>query len=204
MTKILDNLDVSDIFRVRYPLLKGYTFNRKNPRIQRRLDYMFTCNNIQEYIDSVDILPSFASDHSPVAITINLNSNIKRGNYSWKFNNSLLTDSAFKTEIKNHFDTVKQDIRNYENPHLKWEYFKYQARKFSIAFSKRKKSENALLVLHHENIISSFESSDDPPSDDEYLESKTFIDSYIEKRTQGAILRCKIFKVFLKLREEAR
>ena len=110
---------------------------------------MFTCNNIQEYIDSVDILPSFASDHSPVAIKIKLNSNIKRGNYSWKFNNSLLTDSAFKTEIKNHFSTVKQDIRNYENPHLKWEYFKYQARKFSIAFSKRKKSEDALLVLHH-------------------------------------------------------
>ena len=191
LTKILDNLDVSDIFRVRYPLLKRYTFNRKNPRIQRRLDYMFTCNNIQEYIDSVDILPSFASDHSPVAIKINLNSNIKRGNYSWKFNNSLLTDSAFKTEIKNHFSTVKQDIRNYENPHLKWEYFKYQARKFSIAFSKRKKSEDALLVLHHENIISSFESSDNPPSDVEYLESKTFIDSYIEKRTQGAILRCK-------------
>ena len=48
-----------------------------------------------------------------------------------------------------------------------------------------------MLVLHHENIIRNFESSDNPPSDLEYLESKTFIDSYIEKRTQGAILRCK-------------
>ena len=120
---------------------------------------MFTSNNFQEYIDSVDILPSFASDHSPVAITINYDSNVKRGNYSWKFNNSLLTDSTFNTEIKNHFDIVKQDIRNYENPHLKWEFLKYQARKFSIAFSKKKKSEDAMLVLHHENIIRNFESS---------------------------------------------
>jgi len=44
LMKITQNLDVTDIFRVRYPRLKRFTFHRKNPVLQRRLDYFFTSN----------------------------------------------------------------------------------------------------------------------------------------------------------------
>ena len=64
LMKILQNLDATDIFRVRHPLLKHFTFHRKNPVIQRRLDYFFTANALQEYIGTVKILPSFMSDRS--------------------------------------------------------------------------------------------------------------------------------------------
>lgn len=65
LMKAMQYLDVTDIFRVRYPTLKRFTFHRKNPIIQRRLDYFFTSNSLQEYIDEVKVLPSFMSDHSP-------------------------------------------------------------------------------------------------------------------------------------------
>ena len=103
--------------------------------MQRRLDYLFTSNDIQEAVDSVDVLPSFMSDHSPVLISVNLCPKINRGKYGWKFNNSLLMDDSFKTGMRNHFETVMHDLNGYKNPHLKWEFFKYQARKYSIAFS---------------------------------------------------------------------
>ena len=48
---------------------------------------------MQEFVENVDILPSFMSDHSPVFISVNLNSKIERGSYSWKFNKSLLKDN---------------------------------------------------------------------------------------------------------------
>ena len=41
LMKITQNLDATDIFRVRYPLLKRFTFHRKNPLVQRSLDYNF-------------------------------------------------------------------------------------------------------------------------------------------------------------------
>jgi len=71
LMKIMNKLDVSDIFRIRYPHLKCFTFHRKNPIIQRRLDYLFTANLLQESIGDVIILPSFMSDHSPISISIN-------------------------------------------------------------------------------------------------------------------------------------
>ena len=82
--KICNNLDVSDIFRIRNPHLKRFTFHRSNPRIQRRLDYFFTSNSLQEFIGNVEVLPSFMSDHSPIFVSIFL------FKFSTKSNNSLL------------------------------------------------------------------------------------------------------------------
>ena len=147
--KILNKLDVSDIFRIRYPNLKRFTFHRKNPRIQRRLDYLFTPNSLQEFISDVKILPSFMSDHSPVCISINTMPETSRGRYAWKFNNTLLQDDTFPTLLRNHLDSLKSDLDLFENPHLKWEYVKYESRKFSIAFSKCKNSEETRLKAFH-------------------------------------------------------
>ena len=54
------------------------------------------------------------SNHSPVFISVNLNSKIERGSYSWKFNNSLLKHK-FASDIRKHFDCVKRDLANSEN-----------------------------------------------------------------------------------------
>ena len=122
--KICNKLDVSDIFRIRNPHLKRFTFHRKNPRIQRRLDYLFTSNSLQEFIGDVEILPSFMSDHSPISVSINPVPDSVRGNYGWKFNNSLLRDDTFPSELKNHLSSLSLDLEYLDNPHLKWEFAK--------------------------------------------------------------------------------
>ena len=191
LIKILQNLDATDIFRVRHPLLKHFTFHRKNPTIQRRLDFFFTANVLQEYIGVVKILPSFMSDHSPVFISVNHQSEFTRGRYGWKFNNSLLQDKNFSSEMKSYFESLKNDLNTLANPHLKWEYLKYEARKFSIAFSKNKILEESRMKTHHENVIKRYTSTENRPPDKDYAESKAFLESYFDKKTKGAILRSK-------------
>ena len=62
LAKILginDKLDVCDIFRVRFPNLKRFTFRQKTPLRQRRLDYIFLSNNLQEFVSKIDIFLLF-------------------------------------------------------------------------------------------------------------------------------------------------
>ena len=191
LMRIMQNLDVTDIFRVRYPTLKRFTFHRKNPLVQRRLDYLFTSNALQEYIGDVKVLPSFMSDHSPVFISVNFLSHIPRGRYGWKFNNSLLLDKNFPSGMRAHLLSLKGDLDSLGNPHLRWEYFKYEARKFSIAFSKKKILEDSRLKTHHENIVKNYTATDNKPSEIEYADSKAFLESYFDTKTNGAILRSK-------------
>ena len=118
-----------------------------------------------------------------------MDSKASRGNYGWKFNNSLLDDIKFSTDIRKHIEKVKRDFVDFTNPHLKWEFLKYEIRKFCIAFSKMKSQQENVLKDHHEKIILSFTSTDNRPSEAEYAESKTFLESYFDKKT--ASLRSK-------------
>ena len=98
--KINEKLDVCDIFRVRCPNLKRFTFRQKTPLRQRRLDYIFLSNNLQEFVTKLDILPSFLSDHSPFMIKIDTVASQERGSYGWKFNSTLLSDVNFVASLR--------------------------------------------------------------------------------------------------------
>ena len=93
-------------------------FIGKNPLLQRRLDYLFTSNMLQEFIGDVKVLPSFMSDHSPVSISVNLQPKISRGKYGWKFNNSLLQNEDFSSGMKRHFQSLTSDLDYLSDPHL--------------------------------------------------------------------------------------
>ena len=47
--------------------------------IQRRLDYIFASNTLQESLQQTSILPSFCSDHSPMLVLYNKPTEISLG-----------------------------------------------------------------------------------------------------------------------------
>ena len=140
--QIFEQNNLVDIWRIRNPSLKRYTFrkNHFSGFIQRRLDYIFISNNIQEYFKKVSILPSFCSDHSPISCILESSSKIQLGKNFWKFNSSLINDEKYLTQMKQHISEVKSQF----NPafpskaHVQWEFLKYEIRKFTIEFSKNK------------------------------------------------------------------
>ena len=78
--------------------------------MQRRLDYIFISNNIQEYFKKVCILPFFGSDHTPIACILESSSQIQLGKNVLKFNSSLINDEKYVTQMKQHISEVKSQF----------------------------------------------------------------------------------------------
>ena len=69
--ELKNTYNLTDIWRIRNPKAKQYTFRQKHVSgfLQRRVDYFFISNNIQEFILETDIIPATSSDHSPILIS---------------------------------------------------------------------------------------------------------------------------------------
>ena len=97
--KKIDNLcslfDLIDIWRIRNPDAMRFTWRRKNPIIQRRLDFWLISSITQEEVVNVDIIPAIRTDHSAITIHINGIEETRRGPSFWKFNSSLLEDEEY-------------------------------------------------------------------------------------------------------------
>ena len=62
----MEEYDLCNIWRIRNPSKKLYTFreNHSSGIINRRLDYIFKLNKLQEFSNDTDIIPAFKTDHS--------------------------------------------------------------------------------------------------------------------------------------------
>ena len=116
--QLLEQNNLVDIWRIRNPSSKRFTFrkNHFSGFIQRRLDYVFISNNMQEYAQNIDILPSFCSDHSPILCTLQKSHEFDKGKSFWKFNSSLIKDDEFVNQLKEHIKFVKNTLTSiFEN-----------------------------------------------------------------------------------------
>ena len=112
--------DLYDIWRMRNPDCKRFTYRQKTPFLQRRLDYFFISDELQESISKVDALPSLRSDHSPIYMKYVDSQSGMRGNSYWKFNNSLLSNPEFISSMKEKIEEViREELGNNEDPRTK-------------------------------------------------------------------------------------
>ena len=91
LLQIFEQNNLVDIWRIRNPSLKRYTFrkNHFSGFIQRRLDYIFISNNIQEYFKKVSTPPELikpVSDYLATPLTHIINNCIKMRKFPklWK------------------------------------------------------------------------------------------------------------------------
>ena len=148
LIELLKSYDLVDIWRIRNPKTKRYTFrqNHFSGFLQRRLDYIFVSNSLQESTKNVDILAALSSDHSPVFLNLTKCENIQKGNGFWKFNNSLLFHEEFKIMLKDHISNTIMllETETTINFRSKWEFLKYEIRKFSMKYSKTLKKNETI------------------------------------------------------------
>ena len=57
-------LDVHDIWRIKNPTTRSYTWSQSEPLIFSRLDYCLTSNSLSDNVSSVYIIPSIKTDNS--------------------------------------------------------------------------------------------------------------------------------------------
>ena len=148
----------------------------------RRLDYFFISNQLQETVKKTDILAAFtSSDHYPLIFTLSMNQDEPRRKVLWKFNKSLALNSDFIDKMKAHIASTQTNLdkQNIRDDQARWEYLKYEIRKFSIKFSKlfSKNTKTQCTANYLDN--------------SEYISCKSKLDQFYEEKANGIRIRSK-------------
>ena len=138
--ELKEKFDLCDIWRIRNPKTKRFAFRQKHASglIQRRLDCIYISNSMQVSVKNTDVLASLLSDHPPITFSCFKNEESTRGRGLWKFNNSLIENEEYVLQMKKFIlDTLNELFtENILHDQVKWEYLKYNIRKYTIKFSK--------------------------------------------------------------------
>ena len=107
MIEIVESFKLCDIWRIQNPTKKRFTF-RQNPisgYMQRRLNYFFVFNKLQESIKGTNLIASLSTDHSPISFTLRRLQLIGKDKGLGIFNRSLTLNKEFVEKMKEHLST---------------------------------------------------------------------------------------------------
>ncbi|KAJ8034410.1 hypothetical protein HOLleu_21234 [Holothuria leucospilota] len=126
-----------DIWRGMNPFGKHYTWSSNiTPDIHCRLDYFLISHHLRPSVHSVHFSPGLQSDHC-FCILVIAPVQMARGPGIWKFNDSLLDDTIYVSNMNNCIIDALKEVGPH-NPAVSWDFVKYKIRKFSMAYSKEK------------------------------------------------------------------
>jgi len=193
-----NNMDLIDIWRVKHPLLKEYTWRSWfPPYIYERLDFFITSSSICNNTIDCCIKPGFMSDHRPVLLDIS-QSLCKSGPGFWKLNNTLLSDNVFTELIKKTITDAIQDNAGC-NPNLLLDTVKCRVRGASVKYSsyiKRKNNNNfknwndELAELEFE-VTKTMAETELNQINNRITSLKLQIEEHVSKEARSAAFRCR-------------
>ena len=94
---------------------------------------------MQVSIKKTNVLACLLTDHSPITFSCFKNEETKRGKSFCKFVNSLIENEEYVLQMKKLilYSLIELFNANILDDQVKWEYLKYNIRKYTINFSKR-------------------------------------------------------------------
>lgn len=118
--ELIENNNYIDPFRQLHENIRRYSWRKKTPLKQSRLDFFLISQTLLSGLEKCNIESSYRSDHSMISLSIVFN-DFKKGRGLWKFNNSLLYDENYLDCIKNIILAVKKQyaipVYNFDNIH---------------------------------------------------------------------------------------
>ena len=127
----MSSYDLVDIWRLRNPTFRQFTWRRRTTLQMSRLDYFLISNDLQFGVDSCENLCPLSSDHSPVKLRLRTDLADDRGRGYWKFNSSLLENNQFVFDMKDKINEIISTFKDFDDPRVNWEYLKFKMRRFS-------------------------------------------------------------------------
>ena len=158
-------MDLIDIWRVRHPTEKRFTWRQKTPIIQRRLDFWLINDDLQNDIASVDIVPSIKSDHSAIILQVNGVIDGEHGPSFWKFNSSLVNDNSYRDLLDTNIVIWLEEFKEVADKRVLLDLSKYKIRPLTIKYSKPKaRSRKAKVKDLEEKLENCAKKCDNEPS----------------------------------------
>ena len=197
-----ENFELTDIWRALNPDVTRFTWRRKKPEIQCRLDFFLISNTLCPTTSNAEILPGYRTDHSMITVRINTATN-PRGPGFWKLNTHLLTESEYINLIRKTITNVSKEYegQNEVDEILLWDVIEMQIRATSIQYAKEKKSrlKQKEYFLEKEVLALERKLEENNPSEPhkeilltELRIKKQQLKEIIGYKTQGAIIRSKV------------
>jgi exonuclease III/uncharacterized protein (UPF0305 family) len=205
---LMQQLDLCDVWREQNPDTLRYTWRRRNPFIQSRLDYFLVSDNLTNAVENPDIVSSYKSDHSMVTFDLKLPQCKAKRNSFWKFNTSLLKDTVYVgnvnelineiiLEYATNISTLEEleakpisEINLSVSDDIFLDFLLMKIRSNSITYAKAKKKktneEEDRLLMDIEIL------EKDTPNEENFIkitELKSQLQSIREQRMQGVLLR---------------
>jgi len=193
MKHLILDYGLIDIWRVKNPTTKRFTYRQRRPLVQSRLDYFMITNRVCDLVDKPQILSSFCSDHSCISLRLSPLPKSNHGKGYWKFNASLLNDEEYVTTLEQKLDQWTGEYDYFNDKRVKWEMLKFEIRNFTCDYAAKKKRD----LIQHEKILqdklncleTQLGNNRSDETRNEYYECKERISQIEEDRAKGAIIR---------------
>uniref|UniRef100_A0A3P9LHW9 Reverse transcriptase domain-containing protein n=1 Tax=Oryzias latipes TaxID=8090 RepID=A0A3P9LHW9_ORYLA len=192
LKNICNRLDLIDIWRHKHPYKKIFTWSNKDRSQCSRIDFWLISNDIENTVDSVEIIPNVFSDHNTVSIKINMETDAPKYNVDyWKLNNLLLNNKEFTGGVEKLIDKYWKQaftLKKYSNS---WELMKYEIRSLAISFGKKiakakQKSESELIrkimIINEKTNLSDLEQN-------LLISLQSELNKVYEEKARGAFVR---------------
>ena len=188
LEEICFDMDLVDIWRIRNPDGKLFTWKETRPLIQRRLDFWLISD-----VEQVKIIPSIKSDHSAITLLFNGIEEQRHGPSHWKFNSNLTKDEEYIKLITDSVPAWIVEFKDVNDKRVLWDLIKYRIRQVSLKYSKEKARLRKAKILEIETSLTFYQKkcAADPSTENfeqlEILKSK--YDVHFDYLSKGAIIR---------------
>ena len=134
----------ADIWRVKNPCRKSYTWSQNSPMILCRLDFWLISHNLQDLVTTTDIIPAITTDHAAISIEFSISKKQVKGQaigeWTVRFWMTTVRDVTTKipiwliegqkelTDDRSIWDWTKYKIRAHAIQHSKWEAMERKAK----------------------------------------------------------------------------
>ena len=192
--QLQSELDLHDIWRIKNPTIRSFTWSQSNPLVLSRLDYWLISNSLSDNVYNVDMISAIKTDHSAIIIEFqDVDDKVKVPGF-WKLNCSLLNDKQYVDEVNLLLPAwLQKGKQELSDPRSVWDWVKYNVKKYSRQYSMSKSRQKKLeeWQLNKEFQEASFVFQNNPSQENlstlNVLKEK--MEQMYDKKVEGIIIR---------------